>query len=280
MKRRHDRLRVLAVEDSDNDASLLRAELERAGFAPELERVDTAPALRGAISRQTWDVVVSDFSMPHFTALAALEVLRNSRIEVPFFVLSGTITEEAAAAAVRAGASACLTKDRLLELGPLIERELGERRIRRRRRSSRGNVESFSAPDFRALFESAPGLYLVLTPDLKVAAVSDAYLRATMTRREEILGRDLFEIFPDNPDDALADGVSNLYTSLRTVVKTGQAHAMAIQRYDIRDPDGEFVERHWQPVNSPIHDRDGVLIFLLHHVEDVTADVLSPAGRA
>jgi PAS domain-containing protein len=122
------------------------------------------------------------------------------------------------------------------------------------------------------LLDPAPGLLIV--------DINDAYAQATLTRREEVVGRSLFEIFPDNPDDALADGVSNLYASLRTVVKTGQAHAMAIQRYDIRDPDGQFVERHWQPVNSPIHDRDGVLIFLLHHVEDVTGDVLSPAGRA
>ena len=55
---------------------------------------------------------------------------------------------------------------------------------------------------------------------------------------------------------------------------------MAVQRYDIRDPDGKFVERHWQPINSPIHDSDGLLIYLLHHVEDVTADVLSSTGTA
>ena len=73
----------------------------------------------------------------------------------------------------------------------------------------------------------------------------------------------------------LADGVSNLYTSLRHVVQNGQPHAMAIQRYDIRDQSNEFVERHWQPINTPIHDEDGHLIFLLHHVEDVTDQVLA-----
>ncbi len=88
--------------------------------------------------------------------------------------------------------------------------------------------------------------------------------------------RSPFDIFPDNPDDALADGVSNLFASLRTVVKTGQAHAMAVQRYDIRDSRGQFVERRWQPINSPIHDRDGILIYILHHVEDVTANLVSP----
>jgi hypothetical protein len=101
-----------------------------------------------------------------------------------------------------------------------------------------------------------------------------------MTARSDVVGHSLFEIFPDNPGNALADGVSNLYASLRAVVKTGQPHAMAVQRYDVRDPEGQFVERHWQPVNSPIHDRDGVLIYILHHVEDVTADVRSQPAPA
>jgi PAS domain-containing protein len=122
---------------------------------------------------------------------------------------------------------------------------------------------------------------MLLDPDpgLRIVDINDAYARATFTRRSDVVGRSLFDIFPDNPDDALADGVSNLYASLRTVVKTGQPHAMAVQRYDIRNPDGEFVERHWQPINSPIRDGDGVLIYLLHHVEDVTAEVLPSIGR-
>ena len=122
------------------------------------------------------------------------------------------------------------------------------------------------------LLDPAPGLHIV--------DINDAYARATLTNRDDVVGHSLFEIFPDNPDDALADGVSNLYTSLRTVVKTSQPHAMAVQRYDIRDPQGQFVERHWQPINSPIHDRDGLLIYILHHVEDVTADMASPAMSA
>lgn len=149
------------------------------------------------------------------------------------------------------------------------------------RRRRHGDAQAIRE-QFQPEFEASPHPYMLLDPDpgLRIVDVNDAYAQATMTSRGDIVGRSLFEIFPDNPDDALADGVSNLYASLRTVVKTGQAHAMAIQRYDIRDPDGQFVERHWQPVNSPIHDRDGVLIYLLHHVENVTADVLSSSGRA
>ncbi len=130
---------------------------------------------------------------------------------------------------------------------------------------------------FQPEFEASPHPYMLLDPDpgLRIVDINDAYAQATLTRRSDVVGRSLFDIFPDNPDDALADGVSNLYASLRTVAKTGQPQAMAVQRYDIRDPAGQFVERYWQPVNSPIHDSDGILVYLLHHVEDVTAEVLS-----
>src|SRR5882724_6748227 len=85
---------------------------------------------------------------------------------------------------------------------------------------------SISTPDFRALFEAA-GSYLVLKPDLTIAAVSDAYLRATMTKREEILGLGLFDVFPDNPDEPTATGVSNLRGSLHRVLQNQVSDAMA-----------------------------------------------------
>lgn len=128
---------------------------------------------------------------------------------------------------------------------------------------------------FQPEFDTSPHPYMLLDPGpgLSIVDVNHAYAAATLISRADVVGRSLFEVFPDNPDDPLADGVSNLYGSLRSVGETGRAHAMAIQRYDIRDSDGDFVERHWQPINSPIHDPTGQLIFLLHHVEDVTAQV-------
>jgi len=127
--------------------------------------------------------------------------------------------------------------------------------------------------DIRSLFESAPGLYLVLTPELKIVAASDAYLRATMTEREQILGRNLFEIFPDNPDDSEATGVHNLRASLERVLQGRLADAMPVQKYDIRRPESEgggFQERYWSPVNSPILGKNGDVIYIIHRVEDVT----------
>lgn len=130
-----------------------------------------------------------------------------------------------------------------------------------------------SVPDFRRLFESAPGLYLILTPEFVIVAVSDAYARATMTKREEILGRGIFEVFPDNPDDPATEGVRNLRASLERVRQHRVTDAMPVQKYDIRRPESEgggFEERFWSPINSPVFDADGTLVYINHRVEDVT----------
>src|SRR5213593_1699968 len=129
------------------------------------------------------------------------------------------------------------------------------------------------APDFQVLFESAPGLYLVLTPALTIVAVNDAYLKATMTKREDILGRGLFEVFPDNPDDPAATGVRNLRASLDRVLTHRVPDTMTVQKYDIRRPESEgggFEERYWSPVNSPVLGADGKIAYIIHRVEDVT----------
>ena len=121
-----------------------------------------------------------------------------------------------------------------------------------------------------SLLEAAPGAYLVLGPAFDIVAVTDAYLRTTLTVRDEILGRALFDVFPDNPRDPEATGTRNLRASLETVLQTRAPHAMAVQKYDIRRPDsGEFEERYWKPLNTPVL-IDGRVAYIIHSVEDVT----------
>jgi PAS domain S-box-containing protein len=127
---------------------------------------------------------------------------------------------------------------------------------------------------FRALFESAPGLYLVIEPlDFRIVAVSDAYLQATMTERAVIMGQPIFEIFPDDPTEPEADGVRNLQASLERVRAEARADVMAVQRYPVRRPassGGGFEERWWSPVNSPVLGLGGKIAYIIHRVEDVT----------
>ena len=128
--------------------------------------------------------------------------------------------------------------------------------------------------DFRTVFRHVPDLYLLLDPEFFITDVSEAYLRATMTERQTIVGRHLFDVFPDNPDDPRADGVRNLRASLERARRTKVADAMAVQKYDIRKPDSEgggFEERYWSPVNTPILAEDGAVLCIIHRVEDVTS---------
>jgi two-component system sensor kinase FixL len=124
--------------------------------------------------------------------------------------------------------------------------------------------------DYRAIFDAAPGLYLLLDRELTIITANQAYCRATMTDVSRIAGRPLFEIFPDNPGDPNADGVRNLKASLERVLRDKQPDAMPVQKYDIRNADGEFEERHWSPLNTPVIGRGGEVAFIIHRVEDVT----------
>lgn len=127
--------------------------------------------------------------------------------------------------------------------------------------------------DYQRLFEATPTPYLIVTPDLRIVAVNEAYLSATMTRRDELLGRHMFDAFPDNPADPTAHGVRNLRASFERVLASGAPDVMAFQKYDIRrgpGADASFEERYWSPINSPVFGPDGSIEMLIHRVEDVT----------
>ena len=152
-------LRLLLVEDSENDALLLVRELTRAGFEPVVERVETAVAMQAALDRQGWDIVLGDYSMPQFGGAAALALLRERGLDVPFIIVSGTIGEERAVAAMKAGASDYVPKDKLKRLVPVVERELREAAGRRERRRAEAALREAEA-GYSTLVEQAPvGIY-------------------------------------------------------------------------------------------------------------------------
>ncbi len=134
--------------------------------------------------------------------------------------------------------------------------------------------------NFQLLFEESPDVLLVLMPDAPrytMVAATNARLHATHTTRDS-LGRGLFEVFPDNPDDPSASGMSNLRASLERVLKTRKSDTMAVQKYDIRGPDGSFEARYWSPKNLPVLSQSGAVLYILHRVEDVTDLVRASAA--
>jgi len=136
-----------------------------------------------------------------------------------------------------------------------------------------GDASALDA-QYRDIFEALPIPTLVIAPpDFVMVAANEARLRVTNTRREDIIGRKLFCVFPDNPDDPEATGVANLSASLDRVLQTRRTDVMAIQKYDIPHPDGGFEERWWAPRNIPVLRADGSVRYIIHQVEDVTGEV-------
>lgn len=128
-----------------------------------------------------------------------------------------------------------------------------------------------TAADFKQVFDRMPGLCLVLDPALNIVAQNDAHARATMTRRDETLGKFLFEIFPDNPADSGAEGVSVLRGSLLKVLKTRETDVIPSFQFDISPPKGgRYVPRYWRVVNTPILDDQGFVRLIINQVDDLT----------
>src|SRR5438034_3087615 len=169
-------LRVLIAEDSEDDARLLLRELQQAGYQPTYERVDTPAAMATALDRHAWDLVIGDYSMPAFSGPAALALLRARDPDTPFIFVSGTIGEDVAVEAMKAGAQDFLTKGNLRRLIPAIQRELRDTEVRRERRRAQ-----------TALLERAR--LAELTSDVGMALTRGEALRETLQPWAEALGR-------------------------------------------------------------------------------------------
>lgn len=140
-------LRTLIVEDSDDDTELLVRELRRAGYQPNFQRVETVESLNAALDQNDWDVVISDYTMPQLSGLEALKLVRHRDSDIPFIILSGSIGEEIAVGAMRAGAQDYIMKDNRARLIPAIQRELKEALERRDRRLAEEQVHYLAYHD-------------------------------------------------------------------------------------------------------------------------------------
>ncbi len=138
-------------------------------------------------------------------------------------------------------------------------------------------VPGTDEPDFYALFRHLPGIFLVTLPDFTIVAASDDLLRTTLTWREDITGRSMFEVFPDNPAGDNPDGIKKLEASLRSVVASGVPHSIRLLRYDIENrvaADGTWIEKFWTVITRPVVDlTTGEVLYVLTEVRDITRTV-------
>lgn len=154
-------LRVLVVEDSEDDAFLIARTLQRAGYIVTHQRVETATTMTAALMEQSWDVVIADYSLPHFSALAALNLLQQQQLDLPFIIVSGSIGEETAVKIMKAGAHDYVMKGNFTRLVPVVERELREAQERQQRRRAEQLIRE-NEERFRALIENALDMITVL----------------------------------------------------------------------------------------------------------------------
>ena len=198
-------LRCLIVEDSEDDALLVLRQLRGGGYDVTSERVETAEAMRAALDRQPWDIVIADYKMPHFSGLAALELLKASGKDVPFIIVSGTIGEDLAVAAMKAGAQDYIMKGNLPRLVPAVERELNEVVERRARKRAEMALQE-SEEKFRRLYESSQDAIMILEPPAwRFTAGNPAAMKMLGAKNEEeFISHRPWELSPDRQPDGRA----------------------------------------------------------------------------
>jgi sigma-B regulation protein RsbU (phosphoserine phosphatase) len=186
-------LHVLIVEDSEDDAVLIVRELQRGGYDPTFERVETPEGMSAALAQQGWDIIIADYSMPHFSGLAALTLLQESGFDLPSIIVSGAIGEETAVAVMKAGAHDCVMKDNLVRLPPAVQRALREAEVHRERRRAEEALQE-SEERYRMLFESSPNSVVLVGLDGKIIDCNDAAGKITGLSEEEIIGKSFAEL--------------------------------------------------------------------------------------
>jgi signal transduction histidine kinase len=208
-----DAVRVVLVEDSEVDAKLVVQELRRGGRPVEYERVETAEAMRAALERQPWDVIISDWSMPKFSGQVALSILKEKQLDLPFIIVSGTIGEETAVDAMRAGAHDFVLKDKLARLTPAVERELRECKERAARRQAEEALRE-SEERLRQVARARDEFLSVASRELKAPLTS---LRLEVESAQRLLVRDVPAVAVEKLEAKLVR-VSLQVTSVTTLI--------------------------------------------------------------
>ncbi len=241
-------LRVLVVEDSADDAILLMRTLRNGGYEPTWEQVETAAMMSAALEDKVWDLVISDYVLPQFSALDALQLLQERQLDLPFFVVSGHISEETAAAAMKAGARDYLMKDNLTRLIPAIERELRDARDR--------HVWRKDTDHFRALLENSLDLIIVLNTDGVIQYTSRSSERMLGYQSDMLSGESIFSYVHEEDADAVRDTLAQTFAQLGTSSTIKFRLRSATEEWHVLEASSITLPEEGQPLRAIVNARD------------------------
>ncbi len=243
-------LRVLIAEDSEDDVLLIMHELRRGNYDPVFERVDTEEAMKAALTKQAWDIVISDHTMPQFNSFAALQILQKTGLDLPFIIVSGKIGEEMAVAAMKAGASDYIIKSNMARLAPVVDRELWdvEERAEKRRTEELLQQEKGRAQNY---LDIAGVMLVALDADQKVTLINRRGREILGYEEEEIIGKRWVNNFlPERHRERLEDVFAKLttadiepveYLENPVLTKSGEERIIAWHNTVLRDETGNII---------------------------------------
>lgn len=255
-------LKVLVIEDSQNDTTLLLEELRRKGYEPEHRRVETAEDMKGMLQQPDWDVVISDYVMPHFSGPDALKLLRSLKLDLPFIVVSGTYGEEAAVHMMKAGAHDYIVKGNLSRLVPAIEREMEAARGRRARSKAESAMQHLAS-----IVESSEDAIYGKNLDSVIISWNAAAERIFGYTAGEIIGRSIAILFPLDRRDELLD--------IMSAIRRGEV--VGIRESERLHKDGQVI-----PISlttSPIRNNEGKVIGASGIARDISRQKKAEAER-
>ncbi|MFO8143893.1 MAG: histidine kinase dimerization/phospho-acceptor domain-containing protein [Dehalococcoidales bacterium] len=247
-------LRVLIVEDSDDDTQMLLREMEHGGYKPVYQRVETDTAMREALDEQSWDIVIADYSLPHFSAPAALVLLKEAGLDMPFIVVSGAIGEETAVAVMKLGANDYVMKNNLPRLIPAVERELRDADVRREHRLAEQRLRQ-AAQEWRTTFDSIADWVSIHDRDFRITRLNRSCAAAFGKHPRELVGRTCYKLI-HGTDEPVKECPH---------VKTMKTGKPAV---------GEFYDQHMhcylEVATSPVINERGEVVASVHITRDIT----------
>jgi len=259
-------LRLLLVEDNEDDAELLLRELRRGGYEPHWERVDDAPGLLAALSRQGWDLITCDWVMPSLRAPRALEIVRERGGDAAILVVSGEVGEEFAVTAMKAGAHDFISKQRLSRLVPAVDRELADVDTRRARRRAEAALADSEAAlrreliELETIYRTTPIGLAFLDRDLRYVRINERLARANGLSVSQHIGQCMRDILPH-----LADVIE---APLRGVIERNQP-LVGLELSDL-GAGLDDLGREWRVECHPVTTPDGTTLGVHALVQEVT----------